>query len=141
MPKFIMYGIDELCLSMEELADLPDEVLDEMLMAEAEVAVEAQKRVGRRMGVEDTGMTLNSIRVAKKTKKSAAGGRYVEVYPAGRNKKGNRNTEVAFINEFGASERNIASRPFMRKANEECADEAVDAAARVYDAFLRSKNL
>lgn len=61
------------------------------------------------------------------------------VYPQGTNERGNRNAEVAFINEFG--KHGQPARPFIKTANEEAADTAVEAAAKVYDKYLKSKNL
>ena len=84
-----------------------------------------------------TGVTLESIKRGKvKTTKT---GRVLHVYLQGVNKDGNRNAEVAFINEFG--KHGQPARPFIRDANEGSIDKAVDAAAEVYDKFLQSKGL
>ena len=53
-----------------------------------------------------------------------------------RNKR--RAAEVAFVDEFG--KQGQPARPFIQTANEKAADPAIDAAARVYDDFLKSKN-
>lgn len=68
-------------------------------------------------------------------------GRAIYVYPKGTRKHGNkrRAAEVAFVNEFGKAGQ--PARPFIQTANEKAADAATDAAARVYDSFLKSKNL
>ena len=62
------------------------------------------------------------------------------VYPKGTRRHGNkrRAAEVAFVDEFG--KRGQPARPFIQTANEKAADRAIDAAARVYDDFLKSKN-
>ena len=130
-------GLSEFSLTMEELSDLPGSVVEDMLNAEADIVVEAQKRKGRAYGVHRTGVTLSSIR--KGRIHSTSDGKKVYITPQGTNKSGNRNAEVAFINEFGKKGQD--PRPFIRDANEESADEATNAAMKVYDAYLSDLGL
>jgi HK97 gp10 family phage protein len=136
MARFNQFGIEDLIGSFENLANIPDGVLDEMLNAGADVIAEKQKAVGQRMGVHKTGVTLDSIKKAKKTGESK-GGRYIDVYPDGMNEDGNRNAEVAFINEFG--KRGQDARPFMETANEESAGETTEAAAKILHEWQESQ--
>lgn len=138
MASFGFSGIEELMAGLNEIAALPDDVAERLLLAEAEVVEKHQKQTGRAMGVYRTGVTLNAISHGK-LKKTANGGRAIYVTPQGVNSKGVRNAEVAFINEFG--KKNQRARPFIKTANELCADEAVDAAAKVYASYLATKNL
>ena len=133
MASLSVSGAAELQLSHEQLAGLPDTVL------EAEVVERAQKAKGRAYGVYRTGMTLESIKRGKKRK--TKDGRAVDVAPQGKNARGNRNAEVAYLNEYGVPGKNIAPRPFIRDANEECADEAVEKANQVFDNYLNKKGL
>lgn len=133
-------GLDELSLSLQEIAQLPDDVAEEMLLAEAKVVEEAQIYTGMKMGVHRTGVTLSSITHGK-MKLGKNGRKTMYVYPQGTNANGDRNAEVAFINEFGAPRRGIDPRPFIWTANEEAADAAINEAEKVYDAYLKSKNL
>lgn len=135
MARFEVDGMDELMLSMEELSALPDEILDNMLLAEADVVVRAQKTKGRAYGVHKTGMTLASIRAGRPRRKS--GGKSITIAPEGTNADGNRNAEIAFINEYGKSGQR--ARPFIRDANEEAAEQAVSAAEVVYNRWLDSR--
>ena len=71
-------------------------------------------------------------------------GRCIFVYPQGsrrRGKKGKttRNAEIAFIAEYGR--RKQKARPFIRDANDACAEQTTQAAAKIYDSWLKSKNL
>lgn len=132
-----MDGIDALMNDIQAVAELPEEVTDEILLAEAAVVERAQKKKAREYGVHRSGVTLESIGPTK-PKSSGTVGASIYVYPQGKNADGNRNAEVAFVNEYGKSGQ--PPRPFIEAANEECADEAVEAAARVYDNYLRSKN-
>jgi len=138
MASFDFSGIEELMAGLHESCALSDDTVEQLLLAEAAVVEKAQKQTGLAMGVHRTGVTLDSISHGK-LKKTANGGRALYVYPRGVNSKGIRNAEVAFINEFGKT--NQKARPFIKTANETCADEAVDAAAKVYASYLASKKL
>lgn len=133
-------GLEELLDDLGAIAELPDETILEMLAAEAEVIAEAQAAEAKSMGVFDTGKTAQSITYDKKLK-ATSDGKAIYVYPKGTRSDGNRRSvsEVAFINEFGKDGQ--AARPFIRTANERKGDAAVDAAAQVYDKYLKSKNL
>lgn len=134
-------GLDELFDDLAAIAELPDEIALEMLRAEAEVVAEAQATEAVAMGVMDTGTTVRSITYGKKLT-VRDGERVLYVYPNGTRKDhgGKRRTaEVAYVNEYG--KHNQPARPFIRTANEKAADSALQAAARVYDEYLKSKNL
>lgn len=137
MASFSCRGIDDLELSMSEISAIPETVQDEMLNAQAAVVERAQKSKGEAYGVHRTGVTLSKI---KRTKpKSGKNGRGLYVYPQGKNADGNRNAEVAFINEFG--KKGQSARPFINDANETSEAETTKAAFDVYDKWLKSKNL
>lgn len=140
MAKLSVNGIDDLMLSLEEIASIPDDVAEAMLNAEAQVVEEAQLAEGMAMGVYNTGQTLHSIRRGR-MKRGRDGVRAVYVTPTGKNDKGERNAAVAFINEYGVPSRKIPPRPFIATANEKAADPAVAEAENIYDEFLKSKNL
>lgn len=133
-------GLDELLSDMESIAEIPDDTVLEMLVAEAEVIAPAQAAEARAMGVYDTGKTADSITYDRKLK-AKDGSKSISVYPKGTRSDGNRRSvaEVAFVNEFGTSSQ--PARPFINTAYEKSADAAVEAAAAVYDKFLSSKNL
>lgn len=135
-------GLEDIIGGFDAIAEIPDETVLEMLVAEAEVIAPAQEVEARAMlaGAYSTGETAQSITYDKKLEKTADG-RAIYVYPKGTRKHGNkrRAAEVAFVNEFGKAGQ--PARPFIQTANEKAADAANDAAARVYDSFLKSKNL
>lgn len=139
MGSISVFGLDELLDDLESLAKLPDSVTDGMLGAEADVIVAEQKKTAKEMGVYDTGMTAGSIKKGK-VKKTGLD-KSITVAPTGKNKRGTRNAEVAFINEFGAPGRKIKARPFIKTANERKGQEAVEAGEKVYHAYLDGKNL
>ena len=123
MAELSTQGLDGLIDDMTALMELPDEIVLEMLTAEAEVVAAAQQSEAQRMGVYATGKTAGSVS------------------PKGSRSDGSkrRNAEVAFVNEFGKAGQ--PARPFIGTANEKSADAAVEAAAGVYDKYLKSKNL
>lgn len=130
-------GLAGLILSMEELRELPDSVTNAMVNAMADVIEPAQKAKGRAYGVHLTGVTLASIKRGKPTK--IKDGKSISVYPQGINADGNRNAEVAFVNEYG--KHGQPPRPFIRDANEENGDKAIDAAEKVYNDYVESLGL
>lgn len=140
MAKFAGNDVDGLMLDLGAIAELPDDVAEEMLTAEAEIVEKAQIYAGMKMGVYRTGVTLSSIKRGK-MKRGKDGIRTMYVSPQGVNDRGDRNAEVAFINEFGAPGRGIPARPFVKEGNELAADAAVEAAAKIHDRFLKDNNL
>lgn len=144
MAQFGVHGLDDLMLSMEEIAQIPDDVQDEMLDAMADVVVTAQKNTLRTMGVEDTGAAIASIK--KGTPKTKNGQRVINVTPSGTRRRGKkkgktvtRNAEIVFVNEFGR--RRQPGRPAIKTANETSAEATTQAGFAVYDKWLKSKNL
>lgn len=140
MPRMEIDGLDDLIRDLQAAAEIPDSVMSDMLKSEADIIVDAQKGKINSLGLVDSGQLLESIRIDGSMKKDASG-RYVDVYPQGTRKNGVRNAEVGFIHEYGAPGRHISAKNWMKQANEGAADEANDAAAEVYDNFLKSKNL
>lgn len=144
MARFEVNGIDALTDALAELAKLPDSVVDDILNAEADVIVRAQREEieSQWTGPYSLGISSKSVKKGKVGKNKD--GRSISIYPQGtrnRNGRSTRNAEIAFINEYGAPKRNIAARPAIDTANKKKESEAVDAGERVYNAYLDSKNL
>lgn len=141
MSEFSFSGLDEFMLSMEEIAQIPEDVQDAMLNAQADVVVEAQKQKARTYGVQDTGAMIQSIKKGRiKTGKN--GERLIYVTPSGSRKRGNtvvRNAEIAFVNEYGT--RDQKARPFIKDANETSAEATTEAAAAIYFKWQEDKGL
>lgn len=140
MAKLSVNGLDDLILSLEDVAAIPDDVAAAMLEAEAQVVEEYQIGSAAAMlqGPYSTGQTAASIGRTG-MKKGRTGARQMYVYPQGVNDKGERNAAVAFINEYG--KRDQPARPFIAMANAVAAGPAAAEAEKIYDAFLKSKNL
>lgn len=142
MARFEVDGLDALTTDLADLAKLPDSVVDGMLNAEADVLVAEQRKTAEQMlrgrGYE-TGATARSIKKGKI--KKSGNDRTLYITPTGTNARGVRNAEVAFLNEYGVKSKNIPARPFIRTANEQAGDRAVEASEKVLNAYLDSKNL
>lgn len=170
MAKFNAEGIDGLMLSLAEFAEIPDDVVDGILDAGANVVVKAQKRELTALGLYRTGTLENSIQGFRKVGKIfGERKRYVLIYPYGnrgyRNRKlkvkfgyatknragrhytvgGDRkvvtNNEVGFIHEFGAPRKGIQAKNWMKTANGKAEEKMVEAEAEVYDQWKKSLNL
>ena len=140
MPEISFSGLDSLDLSMKEIAEIPDDVKDEMLQAQAAVVVPVMRARAQAYGLKDTGLMIDSIKPGKPKKTKT--GRALYVTPQGKRRRGQkdtRNTEIAFIGEYGTKK--VRARPFMREAVEATAEQAEQAALQVYDRWLKSKNL
>lgn len=98
----------------EELYNKSDSQLKEATKAGAELLKTYTANTGRSMlrGPYATGQTIASL-TCKSPVKDSDGYSCTLTY-AGTNRKGNRNGEVAFLNEYGA--RGHAARPFNRTA-------------------------
>ncbi|MDY5942383.1 MAG: hypothetical protein SPJ28_02290, partial [Oscillospiraceae bacterium] len=68
MAKFSS-DVGQLMLDMQQIAEIPADVIDEMLQAGSKVGVEAMRRSLRRMGLVKTGQLMNSIVAVRKTGK------------------------------------------------------------------------
>lgn len=146
MAEFGCSGLDGLILSLKEIAEIPEDVQDEILSAQADVVVEAQRRKVRAYGIYDGSSPVHVANSVKKGRvKLRKGERVLYVTPTGTRTRGKgkmqkvRNAEILFVNEFG--KRGQKARPAIKDANEESAGATTQAGLRVYDEWLKSKNL
>ena len=138
MANFSVSGLDEFMLFMQQVAELPESVMDEMLNEQADFLIpEIQKR-GYAYGV-GSGELLKSIKKGK-PKRGKNGGRQLIIAARGRNKVSKTpNGYVAFLNNYG-SRHNVA-KPFWTDT-ESISDKSLnEIAARAYNLWLESKNL
>lgn len=143
-----MDGLDQLVLDLEELEEMPDNVVYGMLEAGGEIIAEGQRQQLEAMGLVDSRVLKDSIQVNKKRRGKGGSERSIYIYPHGSHHKykarggGTKTTsasDVGFVQEMG-SKRNPANQ-WMRIANEKNIDAAVEAEYRVYNDYLKSKNL
>ncbi len=102
MARFDTSGLDDLFAEMEREAELVGETADEMLMAGAEIVKEEWRKSAQRHGHKDTGDLIESIGYPR-APKTAKDIRSIDIYPQGKDRKGVRNAEKAFILNYGTS--------------------------------------
>jgi len=90
-------GLDEMIRAMERLGQNTEAVASVMLEAGAQEIKSCWKESAEEHGHRDTGAMIDSIAVAK----GASGARFRDIYPQGKDKKGVRNAEKAFILHYG----------------------------------------
>lgn len=161
MANFSVQGVDALIEDMLALEEIPDEVVDKMLKAYADIALRAMQNSLKKLGLIDTQQLYDSLTAVQKRNKQ--GKIYYLIYPRGTRHdyltvgkirrvgiKGHRksgqaikmtNNDVGFVLEFGAPRRNKKAYQWMRTALEGCADEILAVQTRIYDEWLKSKNL
>lgn len=129
---------DEFALTMEDLANMPRSVLEDMILAEADVIKEAQSQEAQSMlqGPYYAGAVANAVHINRP--RSTGDGVSVLLTFKG-SQHGNAISEIAYINEYG--KHGQPARPFINTANEKKADAAVEAAASVYDKYLAEHGL
>ena len=135
MGGFYVDGLSALATSLDQLAAIPDNVLDTMLREGAEVLVQAQRESAEAYGLRDTGMMIDSIK-AGKARRNPDGGD-IGIAPEGTRRRGNtttRNAEIAYVNEYGKEGQ--PGTGFISKANFEHGPDAIEASDKVYQNWL-----
>lgn len=138
MATVTVSGFDGVKLSMAEIAEIPEDIQSEMLNAQADIAAAAIRAKGEAYGVKRTGQTLAHIAKGK-VKRDKDGNLCIYVTFTGKNDKGVRYAEIAFINNYGT--RKMRARPFVTDAAASVEAKAAAAAETVLDKWLKSKNL
>lgn len=138
MATYSFSGLGDLMLSMQQISEIPEDVQSEMLNAEADIVAKTIKEKGEEYGVHRTGETLAHIKKGK-IKRDKDGNLCIYVTFAGKNEKGTRYAEIAFINNYGTSKQQ--ARPFVTYAEIKAEKPAGEAAEAVYNKWLQSNNL
>ncbi len=134
MALFEAEGFDELVADLKKNADLLDSAAPEMLQAGAAVVADAWRDAIQSHGLIDTGDMLDSVAPSNLVNSSTE--KKIAVYPQGRDRKGIRNAEKAFINHYGASRRKATH--FVDDAETKAEGPAVEAMAAVWYNKLES---
>lgn len=129
---------------------IPTHVIDKMLTAEADV-IQPKIQAGatnKLRGRYWTGKTASSIYRKAPHNYRRNGQRQITLTfrgtrPNGRKRK--RNAEVAFVNEYGATNlptgKKLRARPFIQEGIDERAAQAFDNAEAIYDEWLREEKM
>ena len=121
LARFEVNGIEGLQDRLLKREAAATKAIPAMLKAGAAVLVKTQKAEIRSTFKSDrtTGDLENSIKQTSIKKKGDT--QYVEVYPQGANRRGQRNATVGFVLQYGRS--NMPARPWFTSSNEKAAQE------------------
>jgi hypothetical protein len=132
MAEFLSSGVEAELRLLDRLADLPEDLQAEILTAQAREVVEAVREFGRRYHVKRTGNTLRSL-TASKPKRDKDGHMSATVTFVGKNEKGVRYAEIAFVNNYG--KKTQAARPFFTRGVKAAEEPAFKIAEKKYNAW------
>ena len=143
-------GFSGLLKDLENLGEDVNEMSEDMLSAGSTVAVDEWKKgieneehkivspdgkgYQAKRGYVDTGDMRDSVARAEKSRKNTA-----EIYPQGKDRKGVRNAEKAFILHYGTS--SYQGSRFVDGIEEKAAPEVYVAMGDVMDEYLKKHNL
>lgn len=144
-------GFSDLLKDLQGLADDTENIVEGMLDAGADVAVEAWrdgiqqeehkirasdgKGYVNKRGYVDTGDMLQSVGRASNTRKKNT----AEIYPQGKDRKGVRNAEKAFILNYGTS--SYQGSRFVEDLEEKASPDIYAAMGNVMDDALKKHGL
>lgn len=123
MAQFGGEGFDDLVDNLRDMQELFGEAADDVLNAGAAVVSDCWKQAAEEHGLRDTGDMIASIKPDKI--KDTGGVKSIDVYPQGKDQKGTRNAEKAYVNHYGSSK--IKATHFVTDAINQAEESAVDA--------------
>lgn len=135
MARFDTSGLDDLIKQMQRLGQDEGPIAEEMVNASVEAIREEWRKSAEKHGHRDTGALIESIGFGPGPIRS---GNIVfrDVYPQGKDAKGTRNAEKAFILNYGTSR--IPASYWIDEADENSAQPVQEACQRIWDRFLAS---
>lgn len=136
MARFETKGIDNIIDDVIRLGEAGEEIGDEMLMAGAEEVKKAWKESAEKHKLKDTGDMIDSIKYPRQPKK-VSDIRQIDIYPQGKDRKGVRNAEKAFIHHYGTSK--IATTGWVDDADQAAGPEVQKVMEKIWDDFLKGK--
>ncbi len=154
MARFETEGLDEIVESMKKQGELAGEVANKMLLAAAEDVKQAWRQEAERRQFRDSGEMINSIDF-KGSPKTVADVKTIDIYPQGKDKRGVRNAEKAFILHWGttgarAQKKRLKKKKFsgpgiprtlwVDEADKESGLRVMETYTRIWDDFLKGNN-
>jgi len=133
MASINVVGLEDEQDFFDRLAQLPDDVQTQILEAQGKLVLQAIRQKGQMYRVRDTGGTLDSLKRGK-VRRDKRGDMSVYVRFEGRNARGVRYAEIAFVNNYGKAGQ--PARPFVTQAVQAVEQAALDAAAEIYNDWV-----
>ncbi len=138
MARFRTDGVDDIIQQMKELGELAGETADKMLHAGAEEVKKAWETEAQIHDFIDTRDMIDSIGFPSKPK-TIKDMKVMDIYPQGKDRKGVRNAEKAFILHYGSS--SIDSSHWVDDADERAEEPATKAMSEIWDEALKKKGI
>lgn len=126
-------GLDELVNQMRRLGQDTGPVTEEMLDTAAGIIRDQWKETAKSYGHVNTGAMVESVDFPVKGNARAM---YRDIYPQGKDAKGVRNAEKAFILHYG--KHNMPGTYWVDDAETKAGPEAVAACQDIWNRFLES---
>jgi hypothetical protein len=133
MASFDTSGLDDLINEMQRLGQEEGPVVDEMLDAGAAIIRDHWKETATKHGYIDTGAMVDSVDFPVKGNVRAL---YRDIYPQGKDAKGVRNAQKAFILHYG--KHNMPGSYWVDEAETKAGPEVTEACQAIWDRFLKS---
>ena len=133
MAKFISTGMMGVIDRLDRMAGASDNMKREMLESAANVYVDTWKRVIRAKGHVRSGDMADSVGTVFSD--GNVGGATAEVYPQGKDRKGVRNAEKAFLLNYGWGKKK--GDHFVDQVEADANEPAVSAMEAVMDKYMK----
>ena len=140
MGRLTIRGLDQLIADMEAHGDDIDGLAERMCLAAGETMKQKWEFHVLKEDLIDKGDLFNSIGYPPRSK-TRIDQRTIETYPRGKNRRGVRNAEVAFIHHYGAPKRNIKARHFVDRVETDSEDVIPNQIEQMFDSELKKRGL
>ena len=137
MARFDMSGLDPIIDEMRALGEESGAVANEMIMAGAEAVKQAWRRSAEEHKHRDYGDMIESIGYPRQPQ-TIGDALTIDIYPQGRDRKGVRNAEKAFVLHYGTSK--LQASYWVDTADAYSEQTAVPAMAEIWDKFIQSRS-
>lgn len=137
MARFDMSGLDPIIDEMREMGEESGAVAQEMILAMAEAVKQAWKRSAEEHGHRDTGEMINAIGYPRGPQ-TIGDVLTIDIYPQGKDHKGVRNAEKAFVLHYGTSK--LKASYWVDTADAYSEQTAIPAAEQIWDKFIRGRS-
>lgn len=137
MARFNMSGLDPIIDEMQALGEESGAVAQEMILAMAEAVKQAWKRSAEEHGHRDTGEMINAIGYPRGPQ-TIGDVLTIDIYPQGKDHKGVRNAEKAFVLHYGTSK--LKASYWVDTADAYSEQTAIPAAEQIWDKFIRGRS-
>lgn len=138
MARFHTEGLDDIIDDMTAMGQSTGELADEMLFAGAEEVKKAWKTSIKKYKHIDKSDMLNSVNYSKKIKQ-IGDIKSVDIYPQGKDRKGVKNAEKAFILHYGKS--NMDGTHFVDDADDIAAPMVENRLRNIFDNWLKKHRM